>query len=136
LNWIELLLFIYSFGVGLESPFCQLQAIYIKLLQVDSTQILYKTHTEHTQTSISKWDSNPRSQCWGILCYFRNVCWKLPLAAGKTEYESYSANAAYRCAWLAWSCSRPALSLISECQETNKVGCASLREGFDGCDRL
>jgi hypothetical protein len=34
-------IFLY-FGVGLESPFCQLQAIYIKLffLQVDSTQIL------------------------------------------------------------------------------------------------
>jgi hypothetical protein len=56
-------LYIY-FGVGLESPFCQLQAIYIKLLKVDSTQILYKTHTEHTQTSMPKWDSNPRSQCW------------------------------------------------------------------------
>jgi hypothetical protein len=23
-----------------------------------------KTHTEHAQTSMPKWDSNPRSQCW------------------------------------------------------------------------
>jgi hypothetical protein len=23
-----------------------------------------KTHTEHTQTSMPNWDSNPRSQCW------------------------------------------------------------------------
>jgi hypothetical protein len=59
-----LLLFIYSLASG--EPI--LLFILSFFLLVDSTQILYNTHTEHTQTSMPKSDSNP------LAVGIRHVC--------------------------------------------------------------
>jgi hypothetical protein len=68
------LLFMYSFDVGLESPFCQFQAIHIKLFISSFNSDIIRTQNTHKHPRLCGIRTHDRSVGSGVLTLLSTCC--------------------------------------------------------------